>query len=147
MTNIVILVGNVGQDPETRATRGGSNITTVSLATSRRWKNDAGERQEETEWHRVTCFNGLGKNVAEYVRKGSKISVQGRIHYTSWTDNDGVKRYGTEIYANEIEFLSKAPEAQEPERQPTPKTPARGRGKAKVAEPDLDVNVDDDIPF
>lgn len=109
MTNLVVLVGNVGADPDTRATQGGTNITNFSVATSRRYRNDAGEIVEQTEWHRVTAFNGLGKTVGQYVRKGMKVSVQGRLHYSKWTDRDGQTRYGVDIYASEVEFLSKAP--------------------------------------
>ena len=143
MTNIVVIVGNVGQDPVRRVTQGGTTITSLSVATSRRWKNSANEPQEETEWHRVTCFNGLGDNVAKYVAKGSKVSVQGRIHYTRWTDNDGVERYGCEIYADEVNFLTKAPAA--PDDAPAlPAAKALGKAKGKAKEPDL---VDDDVPF
>jgi single-strand DNA-binding protein len=143
MTNIVVIVGNVGQDPTRRVTQGGTTITSLSVATSRRWKNSAGESQEETEWHRVTCFNGLGDNVAKYTAKGSKVSVQGRIHYTRWTDNDGVERYGCEIYADEVNFLTKAPAASD-EEPAKPATKAPGKAKGKTTEPDL---VDDDVPF
>ncbi len=143
MTNIVVIVGNVGQDPARRVTQGGTTITSLSVATSRRWKNSAGEPQEETEWHRVTCFNGLGDNVAKYVAKGSKVSVQGRIHYTRWTDNDGVERYGCEIYADEVNFLTKAPAASD-EVPAEPAAKAGGKAKGKAKEPDL---VDDDVPF
>jgi len=110
MTNIVVIVGNVGQDPTTRATQGG-NVTTISVATERRRNTAGGEAKKETEWHKVTCFNGLGTNVGKYVRKGSKVSVQGRLHYTKWTDNEGTERYGVEIIAETVDFLTKAPSA------------------------------------
>ena len=109
MTNIVILVGNVGADPESRTTGSGASITNFPVATSRRYRNDAGELVEQTEWHRITAFNGLGKTIAQYVRKGMKVSVQGRLHYSKWTDQAGQTRYGVDIYASEVEFLSKAP--------------------------------------
>ena len=115
MQNIVILAGNIGQDPESRTTQGGTCITQFSLATSRpRYaegkpvKDDQGRRVQDTEWHRITCFNGLGKTVEEYCRKGMKLLVRGRIHYTKWTDKDGVERYGCEIVAETIDFLSRA---------------------------------------
>ena len=103
MTNIVVLVGNVGADPKTRGTNGG--VVSLSVATERRFTTN-GETRKETEWHQVTCFNGLGANVAKYVRKGSKISVQGRLHYTKWTDKDGTERYGVEIVAETVDFLT-----------------------------------------
>ncbi len=109
MTNIVILVGNVGVDPESRTSQSGTSITNFSVATSRRYRNDAGDLVEQTEWHRITAFNGLGKTVAQYVKKGMKVSVQGRLHYSKWTDQTGQTRYGVDIYASEVEFLSKAP--------------------------------------
>ena len=144
MTNIVVLVGNVGADPIARMTQGGTSITSLSVATSRRFKNGAGETTEQTEWHRITCFNGLGKICADYVRKGMKVSVQGRLHYTKWTDQDGTDRYGVEIYADEVNFLTKAPQAQE-EAPAETKAPAKGRGKKAPVEQALELA--DDIPF
>ena len=115
MQNIVILAGNIGQDPETRTTTGGTKITHLTLATSRpRYaegkpvKDDKGNRVQDTEWHRITCFNGLGTTVEKYCTKGMKLLVRGRIHYTKWTDKDGVERYGCEIVAETIDFLSRA---------------------------------------
>lgn len=108
MKNTVILVGYVGNTPETRDTQSGANITNLSLATSRTFKDGEGNRQTETEWHRVTCFNGIGKSVAEHVAKGAMIMVTGRIHYTRWTDQGGTDRYGCEIIAEQVDFLAKA---------------------------------------
>lgn len=108
MKNTVILVGYVGNTPETRDTQSGANITNLSLATSRTFKDGEGNRQTETEWHRVTCFNGIGKSVAEHVAKGAMIMVTGRIHYTRWTDQGSTDRYGCEIIAEQVDFLAKA---------------------------------------
>ena len=144
MTNIVVIVGNVGQDPTTRTTQGGAAITTLSVATSRKFKNSADELVEQTEWHRVTCFNGLGKNVANYVRKGSKVSVQGRLHYTKWTGTDGVDRYGCEILADTVDFLTKAPAAAEPPADEPEVEKARSRGKKPAM---ATVDLDEDVPF
>ena len=84
MTNLVIIIGNAGADPVSRNTQAGGNVTSLSVATSTKWSDkNTGEVKEQTEWHRVTCFNGLGTNVAKYVRKGSKVSIQGRLHYSS----------------------------------------------------------------
>ncbi|KKC24253.1 single-stranded DNA-binding protein [Sphingomonas sp. SRS2] len=131
MKNLVILAGNVGATPETRTTSGGARITSFSLATSRHKRDsdgkilkDADDRTvEDTEWHRITCFNGVGKTVAQYVDKGQKVMVQGRIHYTSWTDSDEIKRYGVEIIADEVIFLSRG----------------KGAGRGDIGE--------DDIPY
>ena len=107
MKNTVTLVGFVGNNPEVRTTQGGSAITSISLATSRSFKDGEGNRQSETEWHQITCFNGTGKCVAEHVTKGAMIMVTGRIHYTRWTDKEGQTRYGCEIVADQVDFLAK----------------------------------------
>lgn len=111
MKNIVTLVGFVGNTPEVRNTQAGVSITNMSLATSRSFKDGEGNRQSETEWHRITCFNGVGKSVAEHVTKGAMVMVTGRIHYTKWTDQNGTDRYGCEIIAEQVDFLVKAKEA------------------------------------
>ena len=115
MQNIVILAGNIGQQPETRTTQGGTSITHFTLATSRpRYaegkvlRDENGYRVQDTEWHRITCFNGLGKTVQQYCEKGMKVLVRGRIHYTKWTDSAGAERYGCEIIAETVDFLSRA---------------------------------------
>ena len=132
MQNIVILAGNIGQKPETRTTQGGTNLTHFTLATSRpRYsegrvlRDENGHRVQDTEWLRITCFNGLGKTVQEYCDKGMKVLVRGRIHYTKWTDNTGVDRYGCEIIAETVDFLSR--KQQEAHSQP--------------------IDDDDEIPF
>lgn len=113
MQNIVILAGNIGQDPSVRTTQGNTTITNFTLATSRpRFSEGRMMRDENgypvtyTEWHRITCFNGLGKTVEKHCRKGMKVMVQGRIHYTEYTDKDGIKRYGCEIIAEKVDFLT-----------------------------------------
>jgi single-strand DNA-binding protein len=111
MKNTVTLVGFVGNTPEVRITQSGVSITNISLATSRSFKDGEGNRQSETEWHRITCFNGVGKSVAEHVNKGAMVMVTGRIHYTKWTDQNGTDRYGCEIIAEQVDFLAKAKEA------------------------------------
>lgn len=122
MKNTVTLVGFVGNTPEVRETKGNATVTTVSLATSRSFKDSEGNRQTETEWHRITCFNGIGKIVAEHVAKGAMIMVTGRIHYSKWTDDSGTDRYGCEIIAEQVDFLAKAKEA-------TAETSAKRRSK------------------
>ncbi|KQN90773.1 single-stranded DNA-binding protein [Sphingomonas sp. Leaf67] len=111
----LILAGNVGATPETRTTQGGTKITQFSLATSRPKRDSEGKipkdsdnrRIEDTEWHRITCFNGIGKTVAQYVDKGQKVMVRDRIHYTRWTDQENIERYGVEIIADEVTLLSR----------------------------------------
>lgn len=111
MKNTVTLVGFVGNTPEVRNTQSGASITHMSLATSRSFKDGEGNRQSEAEWHRITCFNGVGRSVAEHVTKGATVMVTGRIHYTKWTDQNGTDRYGCEIIAEQVDFLAKAKEA------------------------------------
>ena len=111
MKNTVTLVGFVGNTPEVRETQSGTSIASVSLATTRSYKDAEGNRQSDTEWHRITCFNGVGKCVAEHVTKGAMIMVTGRIHYSRWTDDKGQARYGCEIVAEQVDFLAKAKEA------------------------------------
>ncbi len=111
MKNTVTLVGFVGNNPEVRTTQGGTAITSIWLATSRSFEDGEGNRQSETEWHRITCFNGTGKSVAEHVTKGAMIMVTGRIHYTRWTDNEGQTRYGCDIVAEQVDFHDKPTEA------------------------------------
>lgn len=122
MQNIVILAGNIGQTPETRTTQGGTKITNFTLATSRPRYSDGkvlrdenGYRVQETEWHRIICFNGLGKTVQEFCDKGMKVLVRGRIHYTKWTDSQGIERYGCEIIAETVDFLSRKKEDEDPQ--------------------------------
>jgi single-strand DNA-binding protein len=108
--NKVILIGNLGADPEVRSTSNGSRVATLSLATSRQWKNQAGEKQEKTEWHRVVLWNNKGSTLADiaerYCKKGDKVYVEGSIEYRSWQDREGQTRYTTEITARELILLS-----------------------------------------
>ncbi|MBF2759970.1 MAG: single-stranded DNA-binding protein [Ectothiorhodospiraceae bacterium AqS1] len=105
--NKVILIGNLGADPETRHTASGSAITNIRLATTDSWKDrNTGELQERTEWHRVVFFNRLAEVVAEYLRKGSRCYIEGRIQTRKWQGQDGQDRYTTEIVAAEMQMLS-----------------------------------------
>ena len=111
--NKVILIGNLGQDPEVRSTSGGGRVANFSLATSRQWSGQGGDKQEKTEWHRIVAWNntkgsgtGLADVVEKYVKKGDKLYVEGRIAYRSWQDKDGQTRYTTEVIASEIIMLS-----------------------------------------
>jgi single-strand DNA-binding protein len=103
--NKVILIGNIGKDPETRFSAGGGAITNITLATSESWKDkQTGENQERTEWHRVVFFGRLGEIAGEYLKKGSKVYVEGSLRTREW-EKDGVKRYTTEIVASELQML------------------------------------------
>lgn len=104
--NKVILVGNVGGDPEVRYTATSNAVASFSLATSDTWKDkNTGEKQDRTEWHRIVCFNRLGEIAGEYIRKGSKLYVEGRLQTRKWQDQQGQDRYTTEIIASDIQML------------------------------------------
>ena len=103
--NKVILVGNLGDDPETKYTQGGMAVTKARLATSTVRKDKEGNTQERTEWHRVTFFGKLGEIAGEYLRKGSQVYVEGSIRYDKYTGQDGVERYSTDIIADEMQML------------------------------------------
>ncbi len=104
--NKVILIGNLGRDPEVRYTPNGSAICNIGIATTRNWKNkDSGERQEETEWHRVTMFDRLAEIAGEYLKKGRPVYIEGRLRTRKWTDKDGVEKYTTEIVAEQMQLL------------------------------------------
>ena len=104
--NKVILVGNLGADPETRYTAGGSAVTNVRLATTDAWKDkQSGEQKDRTEWHKVVMFDRLAEIAAEYLRKGSQVYIEGKLQTRKWQDRDGNDRWTTEIRANEMQML------------------------------------------
>jgi len=104
--NKVMLIGNLGADPEIRYTAGGSAIANLRLATAESWRDkESGEQQERTEWHRVVFFGRLAEIAGEYLKKGSQIYVEGRLQTRKWQDKDGADRYSTEIVANEMQML------------------------------------------
>ncbi len=104
--NKVILVGNLGNDPEVRYTPSGSAVANMTIATSDSWKDkNTGQKQERTEWHRVVMFNRLGEIAGEYLKKGSKVYIEGKLQTSKWQDKNGQDRYTTEIIANEMQML------------------------------------------
>lgn len=150
--NKVILVGNLGNDPEVRYMPNGNAVANVSLATSDSWKDkNTGEQQERTEWHRVIFFNRLAEIVEQYVKKGSKLYVEGRLQTRSW-EQDGVKRYTTEIVASEMQMLDSrgsmgaGDNAFEQDRPAASSQPSRSAPSQQSAPANFD-NFDDDIPF
>lgn len=162
--NKVILVGNLGNDPETKYTQGGMAVTKVSLATTSVRKDKEGNTQERTEWHRVTFFGKLGEIAGEYLRKGSQVYVEGSIRYDKYTGQDGVEKYTTDIIADEMQMLGGRGEggggsAERPARAPRESgggsygggQRASGGGQrqqpAASNPPPMDDFSDDDIPF
>ncbi len=103
--NKAILIGNLGSDPEIRTTGSGAKVAQFSVATSRKWTNNAGEQQEKTEWHRIVAWSKLADVVERYVKKGQQVYVEGEIQYRSYEDKDGVTKYATEINARELMML------------------------------------------
>jgi single-strand DNA-binding protein len=158
--NKVILVGNLGNDPETKYTQGGMAVTKASLATTSVRKDREGNTQERTEWHRVTFFGKLGEIAAEYLRKGSQVYVEGSIRYDKYTGQDGVEKYTTDIIADEMQMLGGRAEGGAPKRefggggesrqsrpsQPQGGAPRREAAPAKSNDFGTDF-ADDDIPF
>jgi single-strand DNA-binding protein len=153
--NKVILVGNLGRDPETRYSAEGAAITNVSVATTDSWKDKAtGEKKELTEWHRVVFFDRLAEIAGEYLKKGSQVYVEGRLQTRKWTDKEGVERYTTEIRAERMQMLGSrqgmgggAP-AGDCDDAPAAPAPARSAGGRPAAKPAANIaDMDDDIPF
>jgi len=151
--NKVILVGNLGRDPETRYSPEGSAITHVSIATTDRWKDkNSGEMKEVTEWHRVVFFNRLAEIAGEYLKKGRPVYVEGRLRTRKWTDKDGNEKYTTEVVADQMQMLGSREGAgstmddDEPRSQTTTR-PAPSRASAPQPAMANIADMDDDIPF
>jgi len=103
--NKVILIGNLGRDPELRYTQSGQAVVNFPIATSEAWTDKSGERQERTEWHRIVVWGRVGENCAQYLSKGRTVYVEGRLQTREWEDREGNKRYTTEVNANNVQFL------------------------------------------
>lgn len=155
--NKVILVGNLGNDPEVKYMPNGNAVANLSLATSESWKDQHGQQQERTEWHRLTAYRKLAEIMGEYLKKGSQIYVEGKLQTRKWQDQQGNDKYTTEVIVDQMQMLgggggnnNQKPQGnqggynQQPKQQPqqqAPQQPPQGRPK----EPDFD--FDDDIPF
>lgn len=103
--NRVILIGNLGKDPETRYMQNGDAVTNITIATTDTWKDKNGEKQEKTEWHRVTFYRKLAEIAGEYLKKGRSVYIEGRLETRKWTDKNGVERYTTDIIASDMKML------------------------------------------
>ncbi|MFQ5702509.1 MAG: single-stranded DNA-binding protein [Gemmatimonadales bacterium] len=147
--NKVMLIGNLGSDPEVRSTANGTRVATLSVATSRQWNNQAGERQEKTEWHRVVLWNnrssGLADIAEKYMKKGDRIYVEGRIEYRTWEDKEGKTRYSTEINAREVIMLGSGRASGAKSGSPVKAT--AGGGESYDDFPEALDEEDDDLPF
>ena len=148
--NKVILIGNLGRDPETRYSQAGNAVTKFSVATSESWRDrQSGEQQERTEWHNVVCFARLAETAGQYLRKGSKVYIEGSLSTSSW-EQDGQKRYRTEVIARDFQMLDSrgsnggAPSGFEQRGAPAP---AENQPAANAPTISDDDDFDDDIPF
>ena len=157
--NKVILIGNLGRDPETRYTTGGDAVTNIRIATTDTWKDKAGEKQEKTEWHSVVFFGRQAEIAGEYLKKGRQIYVEGRLQTRKWQDKEGQDRYTTEIVADRMQMLGSregsgaAQTADEPPDRERASAPAGtsasapgAKGGAAQSKKNVD-DLDDDIPF
>ena len=149
--NKVMIIGNLGADPEVRSTNNGSRVATLSVATSRQWSSQSGQKQEKTEWHRVICWNNKGSGLADiaekYLKNGDKVYIEGRVEYRTWEDREKQTRYVTEIIARELIMLS--PKGSSGEGA---KVAARATSEGKPPEsldafPEALDEEDDDLPF
>lgn len=154
--NKVILIGNLGRDPETRYTADGAAVTNITIATSDRWKDKAtGEMKEATEWHRVAFFGRLAEIAGEYLKKGRPVYVEGKLRTRKWQDKDGQDRYTTEIIADNMQMLGSREgmgggagdfDGGDESRAPARSGPASGGVRAAKPAPSV-AEMDDDIPF
>ena len=156
--NKVILIGNLGRDPEVRYTPSGSAVCNISVATTRNWKSkDSGERVEETEWHRVVFYDRLAEIAGEYLKKGRPVYVEGRLKTRKWQDKDGVEKYTTEIIAEQMQLLGSregmgeadaGAASRERDDGATRAAPQRATTKPAPAKSSTGFDdMDDDIPF
>jgi single-strand DNA-binding protein len=148
--NKVILVGNLGKDPEMKYTASGAAIANITVATSESWNDkQTGEKQEKTEWHRVVFFRRLAEIVGEYLRKGSQVYIEGKLQTRKWQDQNGQDRYTTEIVANEMQMLGgRAGDAGARPKQGDSGFRSNAPAPQAAAQPQSDSGfADDDIPF
>ncbi len=152
--NKVILIGNLGKDPEVRYAPSGSAICNITLATSRQWKDKtSGEKQEETEWHRVVFYDRLAEVAGEYLKKGRPVYVEGRLKTRQWTDKEGVEKYTTEIVADQMQLLGSREGMGEGGGEGGGRSSAPAARPSAAAKPATQKSstgfddMDDDIPF
>ncbi len=148
--NKVMLIGHLGRDPEVRYTSAGDAVANLALATSETWKDKNGEKQERTEWHRVSMFGRQAEIAGEYLKKGSSVYIEGRLQTRKWNDKDGNERYTTEIIADRMQMLgsSGGNGGSEPARQARPQEQGGYRSSAPSKKPENHADsFEDDIPF
>ncbi len=129
--NKVTLIGNVGKDPETKTLESGTKVTQFTLATSEKWKDKEGNKQEETTWHNIVLWRGLAEVAEKYVKKGSQLAIEGKITSRSYDDKEGVTRYITEIVGKDMKMLGSKPQGSAPEPAPVTEEPKKKSSKQK----------------
>jgi len=147
--NKVILIGNLGADPETRYLPSGDAVTNIRIATTEKWRDKGGEQQEHTEWHRIAFFGKLAEIAGEYLKKGSPVYVEGRIRTRKWQDKEGQDKYSTEIVADRMQLLGSrggGGAGETVSREPATAGAAGGKPQPKKGGGGFD-QMDDDIPF
>ncbi len=143
MVNKVILVGNLGRDPEVRSTPSGQSVATFSLATNRKWRDKDGNRQEQTEWHNIVCWGRQAEIAGQYLTKGRQVFVEGRLQTRSWEDKQsGEKKYKTEVICDNFQMLGQRSDFEDRSAPPPYEPPGGTGGGGGSSEPE-----DDDIPF
>lgn len=149
--NKVIIIGNLGADPEVRYMPSGGAVTNIRVATSEGWKDkQTGETQERTEWHRIVFFNRLAEIASEYLRKGSKVYIEGSLRTNKWQDQNGNERYTTEIIANSMQMLDSkggSGAASSASSSMNSAQPNYSQESIPATEPEMAAEFDDDIPF
>lgn len=145
--NKVILIGNLGQDPEIKAMPNGGSVANISIATSESWTDkQTGQKQERTEWHRVVLFNWLAEVAAQYLRKGSKVYIEGSIRTRKWQDQSGQDKYTTEIVANNMQMLDSARNSGAQNQNYAPQNNYQ-QSQTPQNQPQGGIDFDDDVPF
>lgn len=143
--NKVILIGRLGADPETRYMQNGDAVTNITLATTETWKNQNGEKQEKTEWHRVTFYRKLAEIAGEYLKKGRQVYIEGKLETRKWNDKNGIERYTTGIIAEDMEMLGGKPASQDGSTPAQSQPNNQTSNNAPQGQGGFD--DDDDLPF
>ena len=161
--NKAVILGNVGNDPELRFMSNGKAVANFTVATSEQWKDQQGQKQERTEWHRMVAYDKLAEIIGQYVKKGSKLYLEGKLQTREWTDQQGQKKYTTEIIVNEMQMLDGKPQGgqqaqgqqqapqgqqqQQPQRQQAPQNNGYQQARSQPVQQQDAPQFDDDLPW
>ena len=153
--NKAVILGNVGNDPELRFMSNGKAVANFTVATSEQWKDQQGQKQERTEWHRMVAYDKLAEIIGQYVKKGSKLYLEGKLQTREWTDQQGQKKYTTEIIVSEMQMLDGKPQGgqqaqgqqQQPQRQQAPQNNGYQQARSQPVQQQDAPQFDDDLPW